>query len=221
MRRAKTPRSGARGPRRGMAAADGRACSRARRATRRRWPGPASRRGPGGPGEVLAAPSAPAVDIAVCLLDVDEATQKRRLRGRGDPEELLGHHVAFADRMRRHAEDPGYMPHVLWNDGWPDLDWSRLTRLSWGVTVIDGSELTVTDPVIGCGGGSARSGRGRRRCFAAVAVELLGGGHRRCNVGLRRLRRCPPGRAERVAEAVAPAARVADVMGNGDVLVSL
>lgn len=35
---------------------------------------------PVAPGEVLAAPSAPVVDIAVCLLDVDEATQQRRLR---------------------------------------------------------------------------------------------------------------------------------------------
>ena len=32
---------------------------------------------PVAPGEVLAAPSAAGVDIAVCLLDVDEATQKR------------------------------------------------------------------------------------------------------------------------------------------------
>ncbi|MDT5324167.1 MAG: hypothetical protein QOF25_1319 [Mycobacterium sp.] len=65
---------------------------------------------PVAPGEVLAAPSAPGVDIAVCLLDVDEATQQRRLRGRGDPEELLSRHAAFAEWMRRHAEDPAHMP---------------------------------------------------------------------------------------------------------------
>jgi hypothetical protein len=34
---------------------------------------------------------------------------------------------------------------VLANDGWPEMDWSRLTRLSWGVTVIDGSKPTVTE----------------------------------------------------------------------------
>jgi hypothetical protein len=97
------------------------------------------------PGEVLAASSAAGVDIAVCLLDVDEATQKRRLRHRGDPEELLGRHVAFAEWMRRHAENPGHVPEVLMNDGWPGMDWSRLARLSWGVTVIDGSTLTVPE----------------------------------------------------------------------------
>lgn len=100
---------------------------------------------PVAPGEVLAAPSAPGVDIAVCLLNVDEATQQRRLRGRGDPEELLWRHAAFAEWMRRHADDPTHMPEVLADDGWPEMDWSRLTRLSWNVTVIDGSALTVTE----------------------------------------------------------------------------
>lgn len=100
---------------------------------------------PVAPGEVLAAPSAPSVDIAVCLLDVDEATQQRRLLSRGDPEELLWRHAAFAEWMRRHAEDPAHVPEALTNDGWPEMDWSRLTRLPWHVTVIDGSALTVTE----------------------------------------------------------------------------
>jgi hypothetical protein len=100
---------------------------------------------PVAPGEVLAAPSAAGVDVAVCLLDVDEATQILRLRRRGDPEELLGRHVAFAEWMRRHAEDPGHLPEVLMNGGWSGMDWSRLTRLRWGVTVIDGSTLTVAE----------------------------------------------------------------------------
>lgn len=100
---------------------------------------------PVAPGEVLAAPSAPGVDIAVCLLDVDEVTQKRRLRRRGDPEELFGRHAAYAEWMRRHAGDPTHLPEVLTNDGWPAMDWSRLTRLSWGITVIDGSGLAVAE----------------------------------------------------------------------------
>jgi hypothetical protein len=100
---------------------------------------------PVAPGEVLAAPSAPGVDIAVCLLDVDDAVQRRRLRGRRDPEELLWRHAAFAEWMRRHAEDPGHMPEVLANDGWQEMDWSRLTRLTWNVTVIDSSALTVPE----------------------------------------------------------------------------
>jgi hypothetical protein len=47
--------------------------------------------------------------------------------------------------MRKHAEDPGHMPEVLANDGWQEMDWSRLTRLTWNVTVIDGSALTVPE----------------------------------------------------------------------------
>jgi hypothetical protein len=61
---------------------------------------------PVAPGEVLAAPSATSVDIAVCLLDVAEDTQRERLSRRGDPEELLPHHVAFAAWLRSHARKP-------------------------------------------------------------------------------------------------------------------
>ncbi|MGY4651080.1 hypothetical protein [Mycobacterium sp. URHB0021] len=49
---------------------------------------------PVAPGEVLA-PSAPSVDVAVCLLDVTAHPQRDRLRRRGDPEGLLPHHVPF------------------------------------------------------------------------------------------------------------------------------
>jgi hypothetical protein len=61
---------------------------------------------PVAPGEVLAAPSAPSVDIAVCLLDVAEHAQRERLRRRGDPEELPPHHVAFADWLRAMRQIP-------------------------------------------------------------------------------------------------------------------
>jgi hypothetical protein len=57
---------------------------------------------------------------------------------RRDLLELLWRHAAFAEWMRRHAEDPAHMPEVLVNDGWQETDWSRLSRLSWNVTVIDG-----------------------------------------------------------------------------------
>ncbi len=55
---------------------------------------------PVAPGGVLAAPSAPMVDIAICVLDIDEHTQCDRLRRRGDPDELLPRHSAFAEWMR-------------------------------------------------------------------------------------------------------------------------
>jgi energy-coupling factor transporter ATP-binding protein EcfA2 len=103
---------------------------------------------PVAPGEVLAAPSAPSVDIAVCLLDVTAQVQRDRLRRRGDPDELLPHHVAFADWMRRHAADPRHMPHVLADGGWAEMRWSRLHHMStddWQITVIDGSPLSTAD----------------------------------------------------------------------------
>jgi hypothetical protein len=100
---------------------------------------------PVAPGEVLAAPSATFVDIAVCLLDVSEATQRERLRRRGDPEELLPRHAAFAAWLRRHAEDPTHMPHVLTTGGWDGMRWSRLATLPWQITVIDGSAMSVAE----------------------------------------------------------------------------
>jgi hypothetical protein len=100
---------------------------------------------PVAPGEVLAAPSATSVDIAVCLLDVSEDSQRARLRRRGKPEELLPHHAAFAAWLRRHAEDPAHMPHVLTTDGWDEMRWSRLITLPWQITVIDGSALTIAE----------------------------------------------------------------------------
>jgi hypothetical protein len=99
---------------------------------------------PVAPGEVLAAPSAPTVDIAICLLDIDEEAQRERLLRRGDPEELLPHHVAFADWLRRHAEDPSHMPHVLRGDGWSGMRWSQVAdwpRDQWQMAVIDVSRL--------------------------------------------------------------------------------
>jgi hypothetical protein len=76
---------------------------------------------PVAPAEVLAAPSAPTVDVAICLLDIDEDCQRERLRRRGDPEELLPRHVAFADWLRHHARDPRHMPHVLTTGGWSGM----------------------------------------------------------------------------------------------------
>lgn len=100
---------------------------------------------PVAPGEVLAAPSAASVDIAICLLDVSEAAQRERLRRRGDPVALLPRHAAYANWLRRHARDPAYMPHVLSTGGWQEMQWSRLSALAWRITIVDGSSLTVTE----------------------------------------------------------------------------
>jgi hypothetical protein len=47
--------------------------------------------------------------------------------------------------MRRHAEDPAHMPHVLTTGGWDGMRWSRLATLPWQITVIDGSAMSVAE----------------------------------------------------------------------------
>ena len=44
-----------------------------------------------------------------------------RLRQRGDPEELIPQHVAFAEWMRRHAVDHRHRPEVIMNGGWEEM----------------------------------------------------------------------------------------------------
>jgi len=96
------------------------------------------------PGEVLAAPSADRLDgFAACLLDCAPAEQERRLRARGDPPDLLHHHVAFAEWMRGHARDPAHRPEVI-ADGWPEMRWERLPS-SWEVAEIDTTDLTPSE----------------------------------------------------------------------------
>ena len=96
------------------------------------------------PGEVLAAPSADQLDgFAACLLDCAPAEQERRLRGRGDPPELLHHHVAFAEWMRGHARDPSHRLDVI-AGGWAEMRWERLPS-SWEVAEIDTTDLTPED----------------------------------------------------------------------------
>ena len=127
---------------------------------------------PVAPGEVLAAPSAAAVDIAICLLDVTEDAQMERLRRRGEPEELLSRHVAFADWLRRHAQDPSHMPHVLTTDGWSAMQWSRLSEMGreqWRMTVIDGSAGGVAETGCCCAcNGLTTLWPVAHRCFAEL-----------------------------------------------------
>jgi hypothetical protein len=81
---------------------------------------------PVAPGEVLAVPSAERLEtIAACLLDCRPEVQRARLLARGDPPATLPDHLAFADWMRRHAEDPAHMPEVLTAAGWERMRWER------------------------------------------------------------------------------------------------
>ncbi|GAA4616551.1 hypothetical protein GCM10023108_29690 [Saccharopolyspora hordei] len=97
-------------------------------------------------GEVLAAPSADRVEVAACLLDVDEQTHLARLAQRGEPEELVPFHRGFAEWMRAHATDPGHMPEVVTTDGWSQMRWERWVGREpgpeWAMTVLDTSRLS-------------------------------------------------------------------------------
>lgn len=95
-------------------------------------------------GEVVAAPSAPALEgIAACLLDLSPDAQASRLTARGDDLAVLHHHQAFAKWMRAHARDPGYHLDVLRDDGWSAMRWDRLSSagLTWGMETIDTTDL--------------------------------------------------------------------------------
>jgi hypothetical protein len=101
---------------------------------------------PVAPGELLAAPSAERLDaVAICLLDCASEAQRARLAARGDDPALLPRHVAFADWLRRHAADPGWMPHVLTHGGWPEMRWDRRSRARWHVEVIDTTPLSLPE----------------------------------------------------------------------------
>jgi hypothetical protein len=96
--------------------------------------------------EIVAVPSAPQLDaIAVCLLDVAPDAQAQRLAARGDPPELLHHHQAFAEWMRKQAGDALHMTHVMSDGGWEEMRWDRLERLTaeWQMDTIDTTHVTV------------------------------------------------------------------------------
>lgn len=106
---------------------------------------------PVAPGELYAAPSAGKLErIAVCLLDVSAERQAERLRLRGDPEDLIPRHVAFADWMRNHVVDHQYRPEVIMNDGWEEMRWEvwnaeGVTNVPWSSRIIDTSDLEPTE----------------------------------------------------------------------------
>ena len=96
-------------------------------------------------GELAATPSATALDgLTICLLDLSPEAQAQRLANRGDDPALLHHHQAFAEWMRRHADDPLHMTHVLSTDGWDQMHWDRLAALApaWEMVRLDTTAMT-------------------------------------------------------------------------------
>jgi hypothetical protein len=92
--------------------------------------------------EIVAAPSSSRLDgLAVCLLDAIASAQAERLAGRGDDPALLVHHQAFAEWMRRQADDPLHMAHVVSDQSWGEMRWERLEAVTdrWQMHTIDTS----------------------------------------------------------------------------------
>jgi hypothetical protein len=106
-------------------------------------------------GELLATPSALLVDgISACLVDCDDETRTARLQARGAEWLARAHaelddYLSWAAWMRRHAEDPRWLPEVIVaDDGLPEMRWDRWSGWQagdprWRVRVIDTSSRSV------------------------------------------------------------------------------
>jgi hypothetical protein len=110
---------------------------------------------PVAPGELLAAPSADRLDaVAICLLDCRPDAQRERLRARGEPPVAIPHHLAFAEWMRGHVQDPAWRPEVVTTGGWDEMRWERWAGLRhgdarWRFETIDTSDLAVDEVAAG------------------------------------------------------------------------
>lgn len=99
------------------------------------------------PGELYATPSAGKLaGIRVCLLDASPERQTERLTLRGDPADLIPHHIAFAEWMRRHVIDHRHRPEVIIHKSleemrWPVWNTPEITTVPWNSHIIDTSEL--------------------------------------------------------------------------------
>ena len=77
-------------------------------------------------GELLACPSAPALDgIAGCLLDCDDYERVDRIKGRGAGTDAATQDMlCWAAWLRMHARDPQWHPDVVVNKA-SDMKWDR------------------------------------------------------------------------------------------------
>ena len=99
-------------------------------------------------GELLAVPEASQLDLAVCLLDVDDEQRAARLERRdprkwsADATNAFGN---WARWHRGHAADPAHRPEVITERSAPDMRWDRWaswtrTDPRWHVTTINTSD---------------------------------------------------------------------------------
>lgn len=102
-------------------------------------------------GELLAAPSSDQLDgIAVCVLHCSPDVRRERLRGRGEPEDKLIHHVRFGEWFYRHSLDPTHAPEVVRVDSANPMRWDRWESWEkgdprWMPSVIDTDQLSAAE----------------------------------------------------------------------------
>ena len=104
-------------------------------------------------GELLAVPGAVELDLAVCLVDVQDDIRSARLEQRQPGAWSVEAKRAFnnwARWHRAHADDPAHQPEVIKDGSTPHLRWDRWQRWRaddprWSVTTIDTSGRTVAD----------------------------------------------------------------------------
>ena len=146
-------------------------------------------------GELLATPSALLIDgISACLVDCDDETRTARLQVRGEEWLARAHaelddYLSWAAWMRRHAEDPRWLPEVIvTEDGLPEMRWDRWSDWRagdprWRVRLIDTSALPVEQVAVALAewiGDERELRRSGAHPLAAWAARLradqLGGG---------------------------------------------
>ncbi|WP_051266081.1 hypothetical protein [Nakamurella lactea] len=104
-------------------------------------------------GELLAIPEASRLELAVCLIDVQDRIRSDRLEQRDPgrwPAEAKEAFNNWARWHRCHAEDPSYQPEVITEGSAPDMRWDRWRSWHrwdprWSVTTIDASEGGVSE----------------------------------------------------------------------------
>lgn len=102
-------------------------------------------------GELLACPSAPALDsVAGCLLDCDDYERVDRIRGRGARAEAATQDMlCWAAWLRMHARDPQWHPDVVVSEA-ADMEWERWQTWKegdprWRTDRIDTTSLTAAE----------------------------------------------------------------------------
>ncbi|MGH3102933.1 MAG: hypothetical protein ACRDN6_02400 [Gaiellaceae bacterium] len=106
-------------------------------------------------GELLAAPSAPAVSgIAACLVECGSLERLRRLHARAPDEELDAHeaweYCVWGLWLRLHAEDPQVFAGPIRGEPAPDWQWSRWERWRrgdprWSISILETTGRTIAE----------------------------------------------------------------------------